>query len=572
MRAKQLLASMPEIRILKTFKDKDGDLVMKAAGSGLRSCPDCQTPSTFRKGGYVRQLQDLPVQGIAVRLEVRMTRWRCRNEQCARQSFVERLENSAPSHARRTRRVSELARVLGHATGGLAAERLLYHLGVPQSDDTVLRIVKRGVARRTTPLRVAGIDDWSWQQGRSYGTIVVDLERREVVDVLGERSAEATARWLLQHPEMEIVSRDRCGLYAEGARRGAPQARQVADRFHLLQNLRETIERQLSRSYPQASVSAQLEITAIDIETIPNSNSHGRQPELLRHRLLARQGRRTVWLLQFDRVKTLRREGKSFGAISKETGLNWRTVAKWARLKELPERRSMSPKSTTPRKYESYLTQRWAEGFRTGRHLLPEIQKLGYTGSLTHLERLLSHWRRVPRGPSLQAISADEGGGASLASLKVLPKAASYLCMKPRGLMLEQEKEKVDELKQMAPAFAAMRQLAMRFRGILQGRDPAKLDSWLDDAMRTDQACTDCEDSPIPFATTLPLSGMPLASVGATDKLRVRSIGSKPSNDKCMAALEPNCYALDSFLCSATSSPQIEEDPFKRMRPPQFGI
>ena len=206
---------------------------------------------------------------------------------------------------------------------------------------------------------------------------------------------------------------------------------------------------------------------------------------LLKQRLLARQGRRAVWLEQFDRVKTLQREGKSFGAISKETGLNWRTVAKWARLNELPERRSMSPKSTTPRKYESYLAQRWAEGFRTARHLLPEIQKLGYTGSLTHLERLLSDWRRARRGPSLQTISADEGSEVSLASLKVPPIAASYLCMKPRGLMTAQEIEKVAPLKQTAPAFAAMRKLALRFRGILQGRDTAKLDSWLDDAHRS---------------------------------------------------------------------------------------
>ncbi len=441
MSAKLLLAPLPEIRILKTVKDKDV-LVVTAAGLGARRCPDCGTASTSRKGGYVRQLQDLPVQGMAVRLEVRMTRWRCRNDECDRHSFVEGLEKSAPSHARRTRRVSELARLLGHATGGLAAERLLFRLGIPQSDDTVLRTVKRDAASRRKPaLRVAGIDDWSWQQGRSYGTIVVDLERREVVDVLGERSAEATAQWLQQHPEVEIVSRDRCGLYAQGARRGAPQARQVADRFHLLQNLREAIERQLSRGYSQASVLAETEIPSTDIEATPDINSHGRQPELLKH------GR--CWM-------------------------NW------------PERRSMSPKSTTPRKYESYLAQRWAEGFRTARHLLAEIQKLGYAGSLTHLERLLSEWRRARRGPSVQALSADEGGGgASLVSLKVAPIPASYLCVKPRGLMTEQEMQKVAQLKQKVPIFAAMRKLALRFRGILQGRDSAKLDSWLDDAHRS---------------------------------------------------------------------------------------
>jgi transposase len=119
---------------------------------------------------------------------------------------------------------------------------------MPASDDTLLRQLKRGATRRTNEVRVLGIDDWSWRKGESYGTVMVDLERREVLDVLPGRSAEETADWLRQHPNVEVVSRDRCGLYAQGIRKGAPQARQVADRFHLLQNLRERIERQLSRS------------------------------------------------------------------------------------------------------------------------------------------------------------------------------------------------------------------------------------------------------------------------------------------------------------------------------------
>ena len=96
-------------------------------------------------------------------------------------------------------------------------------------------------------VHVAGVDDWAWRKGSNYGTIIVDLECREVVDVLADRSAATTARWFKDHPNVEVVSRDRAGFYAEAARQGAPQARQVADRFHLLQNFRETIERQLGR-------------------------------------------------------------------------------------------------------------------------------------------------------------------------------------------------------------------------------------------------------------------------------------------------------------------------------------
>ena len=252
----QFLTPLPTIHFLGVSQDHQGFLVT-AAASGSTTCPDCGTPSTSRRGYYVRRLQDLLVQGRPVRVQVQVSRWRCGNTRCARQSFAERLDSAALSYARRTRRLTELVCVLGHAAGGLPAERLLHRLGMPHSDDTVLRSVKRQAARRSgRKVRVAGIDDWSQRQGHSYGTIVVDLERRQVVEVLGDRSAEVTAQWLQKHSEVEIVSRDRCGLYAQGARQGAPQAEQVADRFHLLQNLRETLERQLGRSNSQTAIAS----------------------------------------------------------------------------------------------------------------------------------------------------------------------------------------------------------------------------------------------------------------------------------------------------------------------------
>ena len=128
------------------------------------------------------------------------------------------------------------------------SERLLARLAMRVSDNTILRQLKN-YARNVgdaQPIRIVGIDDWCWRRGDSYGTIIVDLERRKVVDVLPKRSVDETATWLKRHPEIEIVSRDRCGLYAQGARDGAPQAKQVADRFHLLQNLREAIEQQMT--------------------------------------------------------------------------------------------------------------------------------------------------------------------------------------------------------------------------------------------------------------------------------------------------------------------------------------
>ena len=198
---------------------------------------------------YVRHLQDLPAQSARVMVKLRVSRWHCLNGKCRRRTFADRLPALALPHSRRTLRTAELVHLFGQVTGGRPGERLMKRLGVSVSDDTILRHLKRQVAlrREASPVRVAGVDDWSWRKGHTYGTIIVDLERRAVVDVLEDRSATRTAEWFRQHPEVEIVSRDRCGLYAQGARDGANQARQIADRFHLLQNLREAIEAQLSR-------------------------------------------------------------------------------------------------------------------------------------------------------------------------------------------------------------------------------------------------------------------------------------------------------------------------------------
>jgi transposase len=189
------------------------------------------------------------MQGAPSTLHLRVGRWLCRNSNCQRKIFTEPIPAVAAPHQQRTGRVEEAVQLVGYSLGGRPAERLLSRLGMAVSNDTILRQLKKRAAARVASqrLRVVGIDDWAWRKGQTYGTILVDLERREVVDLLPDRSAEQVALWLHQHPTVDIVSRDRFGLYARGALSGAPQARQVADRFHLIVNLKDAVEHELSR-------------------------------------------------------------------------------------------------------------------------------------------------------------------------------------------------------------------------------------------------------------------------------------------------------------------------------------
>jgi transposase len=372
-----------------------------ATGPGCGTCQSCGVASSSRHSTYRRTLQDLPAQGSPVTMAV--------------------------------------------------------------SDDTVIRNLKRSSRQRDAgALRVVGIDDWSWRKGFRFGTIMVDLERRTAVDVLDDRSSSSVAAWLSARPSIEVISRDRQGLYAEGARIGAPQARQVTDRFHLVQNLREMIEKQLGRLErplrARHSVAVEHEDTRSGL-----------------HRL--RQAR-------FEQVRLLYDAGKTATAIRQELGLSRKRVEKWIRQETLPERSSMAPTPRSPAYYQGHLSRRWAEGCTVVRRLFTEIQGPGFTGSYTHLSQFVASWRRQSEAAPKEVTSKSTGLLARdpATGRQISPQIAAILCIKPRTQLTPRQGTAVDALKTSSSDFSTMRAFAMRFRGILQGRDGAKLDPWLDQA------------------------------------------------------------------------------------------
>jgi len=375
----------------------------------------------------------------------------------------------------------ELVNLFAYTAGGRPAERLMTKLGIPVSNDTLLRHLKRHQGHRpVAPARVVGVDDWGWVKGESYGTVFIDLERREVLDVLPGRSADDTARWFAEHPEVEFVSRDRCGVYARGARRGAPQAQQVADRFHLLQNLRERIEEQLARSRPSvATIEPSIANSEIRLDS--------QRAESAAHAHLVKHGRKSRRQAMFDQVKALQNEGKSLRLIVEITGLNWRTVAKWAGSDELPRRLSHAPRSSLLDPWRDQLAELWAAGRRNGRELLGTIRRSGYDGSRASLERLLQTWRAINR-PERQP--PDPATVMNLSEMRdpatshlISPIVGAALCIKPRGQLTPRQVSIVTALKETCPDFACMRRLAMPFRGIMRSGNLDRLMTWIDEAL-----------------------------------------------------------------------------------------
>lgn len=297
---------------------------------------------------------------------------------------------------------------------------------------TVLRQLKRFVQDTVPTPRVVGIDDWTWRKSQTYATIIVDLERRAVIDIRADRSVESCAKWRRQHPEIEVVSRDRCGLYAKAAIQGAPQAAQVADRSHLVQHLRQAIEEQMNM-HGRATGRALLS----DADNISTAN------HLLRSRLAHRQSREEI----FKSIHELRKQGLSCSEIGRRTGSLRCSVSKWLQSEAPPDRRRATLKPTSLWCFEGALADLWAQGIRCDRDLLVEIQRQGYEGSLSHLQRLLAGRRRAertgPAGPTdnalpLALVRNPQTGHA------ISPTVAAALCIKPRRKLAADQAQKVD--------------------------------------------------------------------------------------------------------------------------------
>jgi len=483
-----LLPDASALALLDITVDSSAKTITAVASttSAQASCPVCHQPSSKVQSRYVRTLADLPCSGQRVRWLIQVRRFWCLNAGCPRKIFSERLPTCAPAYARRTTRQAESLHEMALTAGGKGGAYLAQRQGMPTSRDTLLRLTRRRQPAAAPTPRVLGVDDFAWKKGHRYGTILVDLEKHQAVDVLPDRETETFSTWLKARPGIEIISRDRSGSYADGARRGAPQAIQVSDRFHLLVNLHTALIRLFDRKHdlltliaaeqhdleePRAQApSATASLTSAELKPLPLKQ-------------VQRQARRNRRQTRYEEVLELHEQGASQRAIASLLGLHRDTVRRYLAAPAFPEIVRPKRKSLLD-PYKDYLHQRWGAGQHNITHLISEIRARGYRGSATIVHDYLRAYRQHPEWlqtyPQQKQQGARDGGHMPLSARE----AAWLFVCNPRKLTLRQVWQ-LEPLRVQDEVLASAYQLAQDFRAMVVNRQVDVLHRWLQEAQES---------------------------------------------------------------------------------------
>lgn len=391
----QLLPSPSKLKLQSWNLDSDNYQVTLSLAStqAVAHCPLCNCPTHRIHSRYERTLKDLPLVQFSLTIFLQVCKFFCLNQHCHRRIFTERLPDIVAPWARRTVRYTNHLKAMGLALGGSAAVRLSHQIGYGCSRNSILHLVSSlPMPTITTSPRILGVDDFAFRKGHRYGTILVDLEQHKPIALLPDRTAETLAAWLKEHPGVEILSRDRSKTYRRGMTDGAPDVIQVADRFHLLQNLEEVLERVFkgkSKALKEVD-KAQLQAEGITVQPLVDPPCDLQSPKA------QNRARR---LEKYEQTHALRQQGYRIKDIAHHLGIGKRTVYTYLAAPTFPEY-AIPQRSSGLDVYKPYLLEQWQQGRQNTKELFQEIQAHGYEGSYATVARYTHQLRQSQAGPN----------------------------------------------------------------------------------------------------------------------------------------------------------------------------
>ncbi|MGR5818297.1 ISL3-like element ISEc38 family transposase, partial [Escherichia coli] len=426
-------------------------------------CPECFKRSDSVHSCRRRRIQHPPCSGHTLWLVFSVRHWYCRNPACSRKIFAESLAPFAGSHQQSSQALQNLQRQLGLIAGGEAGKRAATAVGLRCSADTLLRRVINTPETKQSGAPHVGIDEWAWYRGHRYGTLIVNLDTHRPLVLLPGRDQRTLATWFRKYPEIQIVSRDRSGVYATAAREGAPQARQVADRWHLLKNIGDAPERMMYRHIPLIRLVASELSPKKSPDPEPSVPAASlRRPERLKQQ--TRKKRHQRW----TEVMALHNKGCSFREISRITGLSRVTVSRWVRSGTFPEMSTRPPKRGLLDPWREWLKEQRESGNYNASRIWREMVARGFTGSETIVRDAVAKWRKGWNPPVTTAVRLPSVSRVSrwLMPWRITRDEENYAS---RFISLMCEKE---------PELKIAQQLALEFYRILKTQNKSQLSSW----------------------------------------------------------------------------------------------
>ncbi len=476
---KTLLADPLVLKLEKIVLGSEAISAHLKTRSRIAECPGCHQASTKVHSRYTRCIADLPWEGIIVRLHLQVRKFFCHNEACRRRVFCERLPSVVAPYSRQTKRLNEALTLIGLALGGRAGARTASSLGLVASAETLLRRVRqRAHDFNFEAVRVLGVDDWAMRRGYTYGTILVDIERSRPIGLLPDREAQTLAAWLKGQPGIEVATRDRATYYADGITAGAPAAVQVADRWHLLKNLREVVERVVNGHRRELRKAAQTISPyraiseSVKVQDLPPLHPKAQWSRRSTKELLQQQARRARRIQRYEEIKQMRADGASISAIARKMGMQRATVRRFVRADEYPEVRApRMPSKVQP--FAEYLKERWLAGCYNAKQLYREIKAQGYRGHVKVLQAYLEAWRKLLPEEIKRMHGVPDASPPA-------PRTVAWWLLKDEAKLKDEERAFVEELIKDNPTLHRARELAREFRRLIRTRDEEHLNNWFD--------------------------------------------------------------------------------------------
>ncbi len=443
---------------------EEGQIQIKLESlSNQANCPICKMESERIHSAYTRHPSDLAWAEYPVRLEIITKRYFCQNTDCPKRTFAERFPDYLAWYARQTDRVIQKQQRIGINVCAKIAEKLLRMEQIRISDTSINRLIRNLPDPEAHPIRVLGVDDWAKRKRLRYGTILVDLERGQVVDLLHERTAEPLVKWLENHSGIEIITRDRSQTYAGAISRGAPNACQVADRWHLIKNASDALVKILQQEHSLVKKQLDSELKLEKRADIQVSN------EMLEGELTkAEQNRKQ----RMEMVGDLYLQGWSQKKIAKKINIHPRTVRRF--LNSPIPKKNRRQRSRTVDPFIPYLLRRWNEGCQNGSILFIEIQKQGFRGQATMVRNFLHPFRK-------NLLNLEKDGSQSVSITSEMPSSqtiAYWILKKPKDRKEDHEKI-IEQIKSVLPKLDLTITQARAFAAMIRQQHTDELDSWI---------------------------------------------------------------------------------------------